>query len=107
MITLAPATLQDLADLAPVLQERIFQGLVVQVSRSVAVSLRDDDGKLLALTGIYPMGDHGEAWVYLAAGLRYSQMRGPVIRKLVSLVRDLRRIAVVVKADNCEGLKLA
>lgn len=107
MILVEPATLMDLKDLAPVLQERIFQGLVVQMSRSVAVSLRDEDDNLLAITGVYPMGDHGEAWVFLAAGLRHGRHRGPVIRKLVELVKGMRRVAVVVKADNFEGMKFA
>jgi hypothetical protein len=108
MIIVDPAKMEDLAELSPVLQERVFRGLVVQMSRSVAVTLRDQESdKLLAITGIYPMGDHGEAWVYFGKGVRHSRHIVPVIRKLVQLVKGMRRIAVMVKMDNDEGRRFA
>lgn len=108
MITVEPASMADLKDLSPVLSERVFRGLVVQLSRSIAVTLRDaETDQLLAISGVYPMGDHGEAWVYFGAGVRHGRHVVALVRRLARLVKGMRKVSVMVKMDNDQGMRFA
>ena len=105
MITVTPATLRDLTEAAP-LERRSWKALVVQIARSFAVALRDGD-RLVALAGVYPHPDDcAEIWVHWLVG-RNSSRAPLVVRRLLGLAKDLRRVTIIVKDDCKAGLRMA
>lgn len=89
MILLAPATLDDLAELREAYHPHLWKALVVQIPRSDAVTLRDKaTGRLLAIAGVYR--EDGEVWLQVTPALG----QGP---ENVRLVRTLLRLARLIK----------
>ncbi len=47
-----------------------FGDLSRQVSEGVALTIRDQGGRLVAVVGLWPEADHAEAWLAAGPGLR-------------------------------------
>ena len=104
-----PADLADIAALKPLLPAKVMAALQTQVLRSPAVTVTDD-GRPVAMAGIYPHADHFEAWLVTAAGLRGSPAAGRAMRLLALLALALPEgmaVAAMVREDNAQGQRLA
>lgn len=60
-----PARLADIAEVRPRLVPRHLGALTMQMQHSSAVSFLEE-GRAVAVVGLYPHGDHFEAWLALA-----------------------------------------
>jgi hypothetical protein len=111
MITITPAALADLGELGVLYHPKVFKALVVQLSRSPALTLRDAaTGKIMAICGLYPQPGHGEAWLHMAPGLAGTPAAVATLRALIGIVRSLPpqiRVTALVQDGNRKGERIA
>lgn len=111
MITISPAALADLGEISNSYHPKVFKALVVQMSRSPALTLRDGaTGKITAICGLYPHGDHGEGWLHMAPGIAGTPQARATIRALIGVVRSLPvqiRIGALVEVGHRPGERIA
>lgn len=111
MISIAPASLADLGEMSNSYHPKVFKGLVVQLSRSPSLTLRDAaTGKITAICGLYPHGDHGEGWLLLAPGVAGTPVARATVRALIGVVRSLPsqiRVTALVQVGHRPGERIA
>lgn len=110
-VTISPASLADLGEMSNSYHPKLFKGLVVQLSRSPSLTLRDGTtGRITAICGLYPQGDHGEGWLLLAPGVAGTPAARATVRALIGIVRSLPahiRMTALVQVGHRPGERIA
>lgn len=119
-LTMAPASAFDMLEATTAEGARLrvtrqrFGEMARQVAEGVAITLRDDAGRLVCVAGLWPEPDHAEAWLAIGPAFRpnlLAALRG--IRGAMEAVAsqpgvcDQVRVYVRDAGDRVAGARMA